>query len=276
MPTRCYYSVVRYVPDDIREEGINIGVVLESQDAHSDEPLHAFTRNFSRVVRLDSSLDRRELQQVLGALLARLKHHLKTARLCDLLPKYSGGPLRLTPPRLSITDNLANELKQLRALFVTDRASTRELGFTEPRLLQDVKTVIAGAVPAWPEVVRFARRGQRLVYNGSRAEHEFDLAIHSNERVDVFRCISFDVKGYTEKIDAAKVLTYDARDFKDSSIRVSSVLYPPQHYLNGHAAAFQEATAILQGDGIPTFDFSKEDDRKGLVSIVQSRFHGHV
>jgi hypothetical protein len=275
MTIRCYYSVVRYVPDDLRDEAINIGVIVEPQGPEKGTTrICSFSANFSRAARLDQSLDRRTLDNILRSSIERLSTQVRTQTLQTLVERYSGGQVQLTGPRLSYTDNIQNELKQLKEKFVVELAPTRELGFTEPRLRQEVKDVLRHRLQSWrPDVVKFSGKGKKLVYAGKLAGHEFDFAFESAQWLNVFRCITFDVKGYAEKISETKVLAYDARDIKDAQrpIQVSSVLYPPKHHVNGNVPAIYEAEAILKREGIGTFDFSKEDDRNGLVTIAETR-----
>ncbi|PQP89662.1 DUF3037 domain-containing protein [Paenibacillus sp. AR247] len=53
--TLCKYAVLRYVPDDIREEFINIGVVLHSPQEKFIDCI--ITNNFSRVSTFDDEID---------------------------------------------------------------------------------------------------------------------------------------------------------------------------------------------------------------------------
>lgn len=59
----CKYAVIRYVPDEIREEFINIGLVFHSPEDRSIDI--KFTKNFSRVSKFDDEIDIEFLKLVL-------------------------------------------------------------------------------------------------------------------------------------------------------------------------------------------------------------------
>ncbi|OOR56045.1 hypothetical protein BGP34_19960 [Bacillus mycoides] len=78
MERLCKYAVLRYVPDDIREEFINIGLVFHSpEDSYVNLQL---TSNFSRVSQFDDETDVKFLKMVLEG----VKH--------DFTQSFTDGP----------------------------------------------------------------------------------------------------------------------------------------------------------------------------------------
>ena len=51
---RCEFSLIRYVPDPVKNEFVNIGVLLRSEDARAAV---RFTRDWSRVRCVDPDAD---------------------------------------------------------------------------------------------------------------------------------------------------------------------------------------------------------------------------
>lgn len=274
MPTRCYYSVVRYVPDDLRDEAVNIGVLLEAQ-SQPPRRFVVFANSSGRAASLDPTLERSTIEKLISTFKERLESHAQGDTLKHLVERYSGGRFQLTIPRLSVADDVGAELELLKRQFVLEDEHDRELGCTVSRLRQEIRQLLHQALHRIPDdVIQFKRRGRPLLYRGKTDEHEFDVVLKSPAHTDLVRCITFDVRGYSGRVDAAKVLVYDYDDIraaKLSGVKVVSVLYPPERFVNGNVKAFETAEQILESKGIPTYDFSKKSDREGFIKIAKRR-----
>jgi hypothetical protein len=117
------YSVVRFVPHPIRDEAINVGVVLVSPSG--EHVLHRFTRAFrSRLSVLAPDVDPRMVERALSDFQARFPGDLAQAPLGsearplteDALRQLStsyGYQVRFTPPRPVAVEEPERSLAQL-------------------------------------------------------------------------------------------------------------------------------------------------------------------
>src|SRR6202453_3713679 len=76
---RCEFQLIRYVPDPVRNEFVNIGVLLRA--AEGGQSMVRFTRDWGRVRCLDPDADTQMLEalesEIGHRLLAQPAHHAK-------------------------------------------------------------------------------------------------------------------------------------------------------------------------------------------------------
>lgn len=107
----CKYSVVKYVADEVRNEPINVGIILQDKDnQHSN---CRFITRFSRIRTADEepAFLRNVIDKIRG-------ENLKEAKIDDLVTKYT-GKIRLSPPRVTLADDLHKEVEILFDRFVS-------------------------------------------------------------------------------------------------------------------------------------------------------------
>lgn len=273
----CYYSVVRYVPDVVRDEGINIGVVLEAgNNGHKTIKL-LFTENYRRAARLDPHFTTRTLEKILSSSARQITQQAVGGKLelSDLIDNYSGGRIQFTEPRITAVDDPNTEIEDLYSQFVYEQKVEREHGKGDSTLKREVKDVFTehGIDHTY---FKYGTYKDPILVQGQRAKYEFDLKLEVNGTLDLFRCISFDVDDYHTKVGAAKVLAYDSRDIREASpqAEIISILQPPvRHTLEPKADAFGEARAILQYEGVRAFNFASNEDRGRLMRMVEKHVH---
>lgn len=273
----CYYSVVRYVPDVVRDEGINIGVALEAGNNGHKSIKILFTEDYQRAARLDPHFTTRTLEKILSSSAQRITQQAAGGRLelSDLIANYSGGRIQFTEPRITAVDDPNTEIEDLYSRFVYEQRVEREHGKSDSTLKREVKDVFTkhGIDHTY---LKYGTYKEPILVQGQRAKYEFDLKLEVNGTLDLFRCISFDVDDYHAKVGAAKVLAYDSRDIREASpqVEIVSILQPPVRYtVEPKVEAFREARAILQHEGVRAFNFASNEDRGRLVKRVQQRVH---
>jgi hypothetical protein len=137
---QCEFSLIRYVPDPVRGEFANIGVLLREagRPAGSAQPAHLrFTRDWSRVRCLDAGADIALLEALEAEIAARLPHEASAAAngqpvykpLLALLEDSLSNSIQITGPRACLAASVAAELDLLMAMYVDPlkvaRARTR-------------------------------------------------------------------------------------------------------------------------------------------------------
>ncbi len=268
-----YYSIVRYVPDVVRDEGVNIGVVLEAEGEGQRTKELLFTKNYKRAALLDPYFTGRALDKILRSSIGQIMKYAGDTELDlnELAANYSGSRIQLTQPRITFADDPKKEVKDLYSQFVYEQEAEREHGKSDQTLKKEVRNIFSEHGINHGSL-KYSTPTNPLRVKGKRTTHGFDLSVDTDGHTDLFRCISFDVDDFYSKLDAAKVLTYDARDVREETPQVDiiSVLYRPiRNPLQQKKEAFQESRDILQDEGIETFDFASMEDRDQLLGKLQ-------
>lgn len=270
MSQPSYYCVVRYVPDSIRNESVNIGVVLEAGSNGNRRGLCRFAESLNRAAKLDPSLKQGAVEKIVQGALEQIETEIDSLSLEQLIENYTGGKIQFSRPRVTMTTNFDAELAYLFEQFVIDEMEVRQHGKTEPILKKEVKQVLMKH-GINGERVTYASPKNRLVLRGRNASHSFDISIKVNSHEEFVECISFDVEDFNAKLDAAKVLVYDARDIRTANkgVDIFSILYPPKIQSGREPRlAFEEAKTILREEKVEPFNFDSAQDQTRLLQRV--------
>jgi len=128
--SRCNYVVLRYVHDPVRDEAVNVGVIL--QDLSRGFVGGRFARRLRDVLpRVASATDVAIVRAQVDEFVHEFKHarpnvlpstptqpSLREDYFTNLRARFAAGRLRITTPRGSMTTNPARELSDLFAQFV--------------------------------------------------------------------------------------------------------------------------------------------------------------
>ena len=125
----CEFFIVQYVPDVIRGEFVNIGIILRAikqEDGVKRRAQVRFTRNWRRVLCLcpQADLDMLiALEEDWASVLDSGEADMFTSYLGDLL----SNSIQMTEPRASLAQSLDVELNQLLSIYVDSslQASTQ-------------------------------------------------------------------------------------------------------------------------------------------------------
>lgn len=118
----CEFFLVRYVPDPVKSEFVNIGVLLREAD-HPESSVVRFTKDWARVRCVDPNAD--------TAMLEALEVEVRRRLLEDGQPVMKAledsfsNMLQITPPKACLAESMPAELEQLMALYVETRKRER-------------------------------------------------------------------------------------------------------------------------------------------------------
>ncbi len=117
---QCEFSLIRYVPDVVKGEFANIGVVLRTAGAAGAPAQVRFTRDWSRVRCLDPDADVELLESLEGEMAALLERGTAPdARpLLAVLEDSLSNSVQLTEMRGTLAENLPAEMEQLLRMYV--------------------------------------------------------------------------------------------------------------------------------------------------------------
>ena len=124
---QCEFSLVRYVPDVVKGEFANIGVLLrEAGEAAPAQPsgrtLVRFTRDWSRVRCIDPNADVELLEtleaEIAERLAAGVELKVNAKPVLETLEDSLSNSVQLTAMRGTLAENLPTEMEQLLRMYV--------------------------------------------------------------------------------------------------------------------------------------------------------------
>ncbi len=232
----CEFFLIRYVPDAVKGEYTNIGVLL--REAGRDESARVrFTRDWTRVRCMDADADIGLLEALEGEIDTRLRLGSADSKpVVAVIEDTFSNSIQMTEARACLAENMVTELELLMRLYV------------EPlRVKQDRqrtgRAVIAGAMRK-----QFERAGvwalmrKRIaasMYTLPGDPMKIDCGYRPNGVIKMFHAVSLD-----GDLEAAKVLAYTAPRLRDGVARVEG--------------ARLELTAVVE----PLRALSAEDEEK--------------
>ena len=118
---RCEFAVIRYVPDPVKGEFANIGVVLR-EAGRAEGARVRFTRDWSRVRCLDPGADVEMLEALETELAERLERGVEERVLAkpvlDLLDDSLSNSVQMTALRATLAESLPAEMDLLLKMYV--------------------------------------------------------------------------------------------------------------------------------------------------------------
>lgn len=210
--TPCEFFLIRYVPDPVKGEFTNIGVLL--REAGRDETaVVRFTRDWSRVSCIDKDADIGLLEALEAEIDSRLRaESLDGKTVVAVIEETFSNSVQMTEGRACLAENLLTELELLMRLYVEplkERLTRKRTG----------RAAIAAAMRT-----QFERAGvwglmrKRIaasLYTLPGDPMKIDCGYRPNGIVKMFHAVSLD-----GEVDAAKVLAYAAPRLRDGVARI--------------------------------------------------------
>jgi hypothetical protein len=211
------------VPDPVRGEFANIGVLLREAGAPGAQPAHLrFTRDWSRVRCLDADADIALLEALEAELAARLPHEAgATANgkpvyksVLALLEDSLSNSIQITEPRACLAESVAAELDLLMKMYV------------DPLKVALVRRRTGRAAIAAAMRSEFERTGvwalmrkkiAASIYTQPGDPMKIDCGYRPNGVIKMFHAVSLDAD-----VEAAKVLAYSAPRLHEGVLRVEN------------------------------------------------------
>ncbi len=208
----CEFFVVRYVPDVVKGEFVNIGVVLREVD-RTERVEVRFTRDWGRVRCVDANADVELLEALEGELGVSLRPEAGDPKLLmEVLEDSLSNSIQLTPARACLAESVPAEIEQLMRMYVEPMQVRRE------RKLSG-RATIAGAMRR-----EFERAGvwglmrKRIAvsqYTRSGDPMKIDCGYRPNGVIRMFQAVSLE-----GDVEPAKVLAYSAPQLAEGVRRV--------------------------------------------------------
>lgn len=199
---QCEFFLVRYVPNAVKNEFVNIGVVL--REAGRPETARVqFTRDWARVRCVDPEADTGMLEALEYEVRERLSSGAaETTSMMKALEDSFSNMLQITEPKACLADSIPAEMEQLSRMYVEGR-KLREARRAGGR--QAISTSIRRqfeSVGVW-NVMR--KRIQAAMYTQPGDPLRIDCGYRPNGVIRMFHAVSLE-----GDLEAAKVLAFSA------------------------------------------------------------------
>jgi hypothetical protein len=232
----CEFFLIRYVPDAVKGEYTNIGVLL--REAGREESARVrFTRDWTRVRCMDADADIGLLEALEGEIDTRLRlGSADNKPVVAVIEDTFSNSLQMTEAHACLAENMVTEMELLMRLYV------------EPLRVKPDRTRAGRAMIAGAMRTQFERAGvwalmrKRIaasLYTLPGDPMKIDCGYRPNGVLKMFHAVSLD-----GDVEAAKVLAYTAPRLRDGVVRVEG--------------ARLELTAVVE----PLRAVSEEDEDK--------------
>ena len=208
----CEFFLIRYVPDPVRGEFANIGVLLR-EAARREGTQVRFTRDWSRVHCVDSNADTEMLEALEAEIDGKLRDEGEGQKsVVDVLSDTLSNSVQITLVRACLAESLPAEMDRLMRTYVDPLRRTRTARVSG-------RAAIAGAMRreferagAWSMMRKRIAAAQ---YTRIGDPLSIDCGYRPNGTIRMFQAVS--LKGDAEM---AKVLAYSAARLRDGVERV--------------------------------------------------------
>lgn len=229
----CEFFLIRYVPDVVKGEFTNIGVVLREVPALGEAVSPAlratpsnvrvalrFTRDWSRVRCMDADADiglLESLESEIGARLRAPEAGLKPVM--EMLEDTLSNSVQMTPARACLAENLVAEMEQLLRLYVepmkvkVERRRSGRAALAASMRAEFERAGVWGLMRKRIAAASYTQPGDPMRIDcGYRA---FSEATESEGMIRMFQAVSLE-----GDVEAAKALAYSAPQLRDGVLRV--------------------------------------------------------
>lgn len=226
----CEFFLIRYVPDVVKGEFTNIGVLLReaggSADAvnNADNAIVRFTRDWSRVRCMDADADLGLLESLEGEIAERLRVMATDPKpVLALLEDTLSNSVQITAPRATLAESIPAEMEQLMRMYVeplkvkTERRRSGRAAIAAAMRTEFERAQVWALMRKRIAASLYTRPGDPMRIDcGYRADARGTTPIESGT-IRMFHAVSL-----ASDVEAAKGLAYSAPQLREGVERVES------------------------------------------------------
>lgn len=209
---RCEFSLIRYVPDPVKNEFVNIGVLLrEAAEPGQDGVVRTelrFTQDWKRVRCVDPHAD----VDMLEALEGELRERIASPDMLRLLGDSLSNVVQMTEPKACLADTFQTQIDQLMRLYVEIHKVERE------SKRSGRAAILAETRKAFERqgVWRYMRHQIAAEpYLGEGDSLKIDFGYRPNGVIKMFHAVSLD-----NDLNAAKSLAFSVRALAEGLTKI--------------------------------------------------------
>jgi hypothetical protein len=209
---QCEFALVRYVPDVVKGEFANVGVVLRR--AGSDDVVVRFTRDWARVRCLDADVDVGLLEALETEISERAKVMASAGAktMFELLEESLSNSVQMTEMRATLAESVPAEMDSLMRMYVEPMKAA-------PRAKKlSGRAAVAGTMRDSFERAGVWRLMRKRIAAASYTQAGDPLKIdcgYRNGKLRMFQAVSLE-----SDVEMAKEIAYSAAGLREGVLRV--------------------------------------------------------
>ena len=215
---QCEFFLLRYVPDAVKDEFVNIGVVLLDPER---KPKLRFTHDWSRVQCIDPDADMEMLQALESDLRANLSAANSSAGREAILKRLDdsfSNAIQLSPVKACLTESPVDELETLSNMYLEtsrERKAARQRNIGARRRIFTRMREAFEQERVWES---FAKDIRASDYTQDGDPLKIDCGYRPNGVIKMFHALALETEP-----DSAKVLAFSYPHVREGVARVQSL-----------------------------------------------------
>lgn len=262
MPERlpCEFFLIRYVPDPVKGEFTNIGVLLR-EAGRPDAAQLRFTRDWSRVRCMDADADIGMLEALEGEITTRMRLGVAdTKPVLAMIEDTFSNSVQITEPRACLAENIAAELELLMKMYV------------EPLKVKQDRRRTGRAAIAVAMRTQFERAGvwalmrKRIaasLYTRPGDPMKIDCGYRPNGIIKMFHAVSL-----SGDVEAAKVLAWSAPRLHEGVQRVENAKLELTAVVESLRSVSEDGADAMQDESTERYRFGVETMESQQIRVV--------
>jgi len=182
----CKYVVAKYVGDEVRDEPINVGIILQSQE--NNYTTSKFISRFSKIRTTDE--EPAFLKKIVENIYDNVSVNRNKKNILYDLAKNFESKIRFTEPRGTLTKDITKEINSLYDRYVS--IEKQSIPRTEVIKVTTIKKYVWNYIHI--DMPRFQRR---VLIPGLKSQFTYDFVFGENKKI--FHSISFDAQDSLKK-----------------------------------------------------------------------------
>jgi hypothetical protein len=210
---QCEFSLVRYVPDPVKDEFVNIGVVL--REAAAQAMVVRFTKDWARVRCVDPDADIEMLEAMETEMRRRLlEEDTETTPLMTTIRDSFSHQLQMTEPKACLAENIAAGMDELMQLYVEPRRQKARQAVSGRQAIVRKMRMQFEHARVWDLM---QKRISAKPYTRPGDSLKIDCGYRPNGTIRMFHAVSL-----ASDVELAKVLAFSAPALRTGVARVEN------------------------------------------------------
>jgi len=222
---QCEFFLIRYVPDAVKNEFVNIGVLLR-EEGRAESAQVRFTRDWSRVRCMDAGADVELLEALEGEIQQRLALGDRDVKpVMQVLEDTLSNSVQITEAKGCLAESIPAELEQLTAMYIdTLKAKMPRQRTGRAAILATMRTEFERA-RVW---AMMRKRIDASMYTRAGDPMRIDCGYRPNGVIRMFQAVSLE-----NDVEMAKGLAYSAprlsegvKRVEDATLELTAIIEP--------------------------------------------------
>jgi hypothetical protein len=240
---QCEFFLIRYVPDTVKNEFVNIGVALREAGRPETAQVR-FTRDWRRVRCIDPDADIEMLEALENEIRDRLANRNGTepAAMLKALEDSFSNMLQISEPKACLAESMMAEIEQLSRLYVETRKERGARRQTGRQAIAERMRKHFEAAGVWTAM---RKRIAAEMYTRHGDPLRIDCGYRPNGVIRMFHAISLD-----RDLESAKVLAFSSPQIaegvqrvEDARLELTAIVEPLRGMLGKRAEEILESGA---------------------------------